>query len=199
MPRGNYTIQRGCEECGKIFTPPTLVSKYCCPACSKRAYKKRQIAKEKEAIRQALIRRIPSCKGYLTVKEAMLIYGISKDVLYRMIRQGLIPSYNFGQRQIRLSRQYMDKHFKTKAGSRKRKKEALSFEPKDCYTIGEIAKKFHINDSSVFKHIRRHSILHVKSATMFMPRNQKLINYISRYEESITKYQSDRQTQKVEL
>lgn len=51
MPRGNYTIQRSCEECGKIFTPPTLVSKYCCPACSKRAYKKRQIAKEKEAIR----------------------------------------------------------------------------------------------------------------------------------------------------
>ena len=73
MPRGNYTIQRSCEECGKIFTPPTLVSKYCCPACSKRAYKKRQIAKEKEAIRQALIRRIPSSKGYLTVKEAMLI------------------------------------------------------------------------------------------------------------------------------
>ena len=110
MPRGNYTIQRSCEECGKIFTPPTLVSKYCCPACSKRAYKKRQVAKEKEAIRQALIRRIPSNKGYLTVKEAMLIYGISKDVLYRMIRQGLIPSYNFGQRLIRLSRQYMDEH-----------------------------------------------------------------------------------------
>ena len=158
MPRGNYTIQRSCEECGKIFTPPTLMSKYCCPTCSKRAYKKRQIAKEKEAIRQALVRRIPSNKGYLTVKESVLIYGISKDVLYRMIRQGLIPSYNFGQRLTRLSRQYMDEHFKTKAGSRKRKKEALSFEPKDCYTIGEIAKKFHINDSSVFKHIRRHSI-----------------------------------------
>lgn len=28
MPRGNYTIQRSCEEYGKIFTPPTLVSKY---------------------------------------------------------------------------------------------------------------------------------------------------------------------------
>lgn len=156
MPRENYTIQRCCEECGKIFTPPTLMSKYCCPACSKRAYKKRQIAKEKEAIRQALIRRIPSSKGFLTVKEAMLIYGISKDVLYRMIRQGSIPSYNFGQRLTRLSRQYMDEHFKAKNRSKKRKKETLSFEPKDCYTIGEIAKKFHINDSSVFKHIRRH-------------------------------------------
>ena len=71
MPRGNYNIQRVCEECGKIFTPPTLTSKYCCSACSKRAYKKRQIAKEKEAIRQALARRIPSTKGYLTVKEAV--------------------------------------------------------------------------------------------------------------------------------
>ena len=83
----------------------------------------------------------------------MLIYGISKDVLYRMIWQGLIPSYNFGQRLTRLSRQYMDEHFKTKAGSRKRKKEALSFEPRDCYTIGEITKKFHINGSSVFRDI----------------------------------------------
>ena len=156
MPRGNYKIQRVCEECGKIFTPPTLMSKYCSPACSKRAYKKRQIAKEKEAIRQALIRRIPSSKGFLTVKEAMLIYGISKDVLYRMIRQGSIPSYNFGQRLTSLSRQYMDEHFKAKNRSKKRKKETLSFEPKDCYTIGEIAKKFHINDSSVFKHCGRH-------------------------------------------
>lgn len=40
----------------------------------------------------------------------------------------------------------------------KEEKGNIILEPKDCYTIGEIAKKFHINDSSVFKHIRRHSI-----------------------------------------
>ena len=140
MPRGNYNIQRVCEECGKIFTPPT------------------QIAKEKEAIRQALAKRIPSTKGYLTVKEAVLIYGISKDVLYRMIRQGVIPSHNSGQRQTRLSRQYMDEHFKKKPMRRNSKKETLSFEPKNCYTIGEIAKKFHINEGTVLTHIRRNSI-----------------------------------------
>lgn len=55
MPRGNYIIQRSCEECGKIFTPPTLVSKYCCPACSKRAYKKRQIAYLQPIITQYFI------------------------------------------------------------------------------------------------------------------------------------------------
>ena len=142
----------------KSSLPPTITSKYCCSACSKRAYKKRQIAKEKEAIRQALARRIPSTKGYLTVKEAVLIYGISKDVLYRMIRQGVIPSHNSGQRQTRLSRQYMDEHFKKKPMRRNSKKETLSFEPKNCYTIGQIAKKFHINEGTVLTHIRRNSI-----------------------------------------
>ena len=33
-----------------------------------------------------------------------------------------------------------------------------SLEPKDCYTIGEIAKKFHLDDSTVYQHIRRYSI-----------------------------------------
>lgn len=186
MPRGNYTIQRSCEECGKIFTPPTLVSKYCCPACSKRAYKKRQVAKEKEAIRQALIRRIPSNKGYLTVKEAMLIYGISKDVLYRMIRQGLIPSYNFGQRLIRLSRQYMDKHFKTKAGSRKRKKRHYPLNPK-IVTPSERLQRSSISMTAVY--LSTYAVilfLHAKSVTMFMFPNLKLIDYTSRYEESVT-------------
>ena len=159
MGRGNYNIQRQCEECGKIFSPPTFKSKYCCHACSNRAYIKRQKAKEAEAKRLALARRIPSTKGYLTVPEAVILYAISRDTLYRQIRKGTIPCWNAGKRQIRLSRQYMDTHYKSQTKKIKKKKETpLSFEPKDCYTIGEIAKKFHINDSTVFLHIRKHSI-----------------------------------------
>lgn len=118
----------------------------------------------------------------------MLIYGISKDVLYSMIRKGLIPSYNFGQRLTRLSRQYMDEHFKIKAVGRKKKNETLLFEPKACYTIGEIAKKSTLTKVAFLSIYAVTQSLHVKSATMFMPRNQKMINYISRYEESITQY-----------
>lgn len=33
-----------------------------------------------------------------------------------------------------------------------------SLEQQDCYTIGEIAKKFGISDSTVYKHIRKYSI-----------------------------------------
>jgi len=31
-------------------------------------------------------------------------------------------------------------------------------EPEDCYTIGEIAKKYKVNDSTVYLHIRKYSI-----------------------------------------
>ena len=179
MPRGNYTIQRSCEECGKIFTPPTLVSKYCCPACSKRAYKKRQVTKEKEAIRQALIRRIPSNKGYLTVKEAMLIYGISKDVLYRMIRQGLIPSYNFGQRiWMNTSKQ--------RQGVEREKRKHCPLNPKTVI-LSERLPRNSISMTAVY--LSTYAVilfLYAKSVTMFMFPNLKLINYTSRYEESIT-------------
>ena len=45
----------------------------------------------------------------------MLIYGIARRSLSYDPATGSIPSYNFGQRQIRLSRrQYVDEHFKTK-------------------------------------------------------------------------------------
>lgn len=33
-----------------------------------------------------------------------------------------------------------------------------SLEPEDCYNIGEIAKKFHINEGTVYSHIRKYSI-----------------------------------------
>ncbi len=90
----------------------------------------------------------------------------------------------------------MDEHFKIKVVGRKKKKEVLSFEPKGCYTI---AKKFHINESSVFKHIRRHSIPTRQIGNyVYVPKSEidKLYKSLWR---SITQYQSDRQTQKVEL
>lgn len=31
-------------------------------------------------------------------------------------------------------------------------------EPEDCYTIGEVAKKFRMDDSTVYLHVRKYSI-----------------------------------------
>ena len=42
----------------------------------------------------------------------------------------------------------------------KQVKKLYSLEPKDCYTIGEISKKYKVNDSTVYAHIRKYSIPH---------------------------------------
>ena len=37
-------------------------------------------------------------------------------------------------------------------------KKLYSLEPEGCYTIGEVCEKYHINDSSVWAHVRKYSI-----------------------------------------
>ena len=53
-------------------------------------------------------------------------------------------------------------------------------EPEDCYTIGEISKKFHLDDSTVYAHIRKYSI----------PTRQ-IGNYVYAHKESIDKLYKD--------
>ena len=50
MPRGNYIIQRSCEECGKIFIPSTLMSKYYCLAYSQESIQERTNHKRKRSV-----------------------------------------------------------------------------------------------------------------------------------------------------
>ena len=40
----------------------------------------------------------------------------------------------------------------------KQEPKLYSLEPKDCYTIGEIARKYHVDESTVASHIRKSSI-----------------------------------------
>ena len=53
-------------------------------------------------------------------------------------------------------------------------------EPEDCYTIGEISKKFHLDDSTVYAHIRKYSI----------PTRQ-IGNYVYAHKASIDKLYKD--------
>lgn len=48
MLRGNHTIQRSCKECGKIFIPPILVSKYYCPALFPGEHTRKDKSQKKE-------------------------------------------------------------------------------------------------------------------------------------------------------
>jgi excisionase family DNA binding protein len=51
-------------------------------------------------------------RPYISIPEAtLLLFGISKDALHRLIKCGKIPAHNLGQRLTRISRIHLESLF----------------------------------------------------------------------------------------
>lgn len=154
-------IQKQCEVCGQSFFPKTVDSVYCSKKCGAAAYRKKKVQKKKEEEQQAVIDKISADRLYISVPEAIALFGVAKSTLYRLVRQKRIPAINLGARLVRIDRAAIEEMFPIRQTPLKKEKpttKLYSLEPQDCYTIGEIAKKFGISDSTVYKHIRKYSI-----------------------------------------
>ena len=144
MPNLGLEIKRRCGICGKVFIIKTLDVAY--------ARKKRAEAREKKL---ALIAKsVPKVREYISIREAVAIYGVERDTLYLMVRRAQIPSINIGTRLTRINRKDLEKMFVKRPIAKHIKETPLpkkySLEPEDCYTIREVCEKYHINDSSVW-------------------------------------------------
>lgn len=163
MPSAKFQIERKCEICGKIFIAKTLTSKYCSKACFQTAYKQRKKEEQLEALKREKAARVPKNQPYLSIADASALFDIGRDTLYRLIRNKEVRYYNLGQRMTRICKADLQERFSLRPYNEKEKlksKEVKTyrFEPEDCYTIGEISKKFGINESTVYLHIRKYSI-----------------------------------------
>lgn len=162
MPTIGFEIKRKCKVCGKVFVAKTLDSHYCSPKCSKVAWKRKKDAKDKNARLEAIAQQIPDIREYISVKEAVAMFGVERNTLYRLIKSGRIPAVNIGTRLIRIKRSDMENCFLTRPESIAEKEKLIpklySMEPEDCYTITQVCEKYHINDSSVWAHVRKYSI-----------------------------------------
>lgn len=161
MPSAKYEIRRKCEECGAVFIAKTLESHYCSKACTQKAYNKRKAENKKREQMDAILSTVPNGRDYISVAEAEAMFGISGKTIRRMIKSGKVSAINLGERLTRVSksallsmvplREFPIDHSKSLP-------KFYSLEPEDCYTIGQISKKFGINDSTVYAHIRKYSI-----------------------------------------
>ena len=162
MAQAKYEIRRKCPICGAVFQIRTIDSVYCSKQCSDVAYKRKKDREAKEAKYEELAKEIPDIREYLSVQEAVAVYCVERDTLYREIRKGKIPSVNLGTKQLRLNRADLELRYPRRKKVRKAAKKPIpktyNMEPENCYTIGEISKKFRIHDSSVWAHIRKFSI-----------------------------------------
>lgn len=88
--------------------------------------------------------------------------GVAKRTLYRLIREGKIPSVNLGTCLLETDRKIIAEMFAIfhtlPESENKLKKKLYRLKKEDCYFISEIAERFQISEGSVDSHIRKYSI-----------------------------------------
>ena len=155
-------IRKKCKVCGKVFLAKTLESQFCSKRCGD-VYRKRLkgTSKREERLSQIILQ-IPEARKFISVKEAVAIFGVERDTIYRLIRKGKIPAINLGTRLIRIKKDDLEKLLSTRKEIKEETTKPLpklyNLAPENCYTIGEICEKYHINDSTVWAHVRKYSI-----------------------------------------
>ena len=161
MGKAKFQIERRCEVCGNPFFTKTLESRYCSEKCGQVAYTRRKREAKKLKKLQELTEQIDDDRDYITVPEAVAMYSVSRTSLYQYIHDGRIPSINLGVRLIRVSRKELEKYFPKRNFDKKPARvlpKLYNLEPENCYTIGEISKKYNMDESTVYLHIRKYGI-----------------------------------------
>jgi excisionase family DNA binding protein len=161
-------LPKVCEHCGKAFEAKTVNTRFCGDACNNASIRlRKKQALEDERKKQILqesktaIAEIQT-RPYISITEAVVLFGISKDTIRRLIKTGKIPAVNLGQRLTRISRTHIETMFTAVALPEQKPQEQqavkLQYEPSECYTIGEVSEKFGVSLSTVDKIICRNSI-----------------------------------------
>ena len=162
MPASKYKIERKCKVCGKPFFAKTVTSWYCSKNCTCAAYRIKKREEKKEQQRKEQAAKIPESRPYISVPEAVALFGVSRDSLYRLIRKGTIPAINIGERLTRISRTHLESMFPLVDASpvqaEQPKQANYKFDESDCYTVGQITDIYGVCESTVYKAIRKMSI-----------------------------------------
>ena len=154
-------IKRKCAICGNTFLAKFLDSRYCSEKCGRIACYRRKVENKRLERLNEIEQKIPDSRDFISIPEAEALFGVSKTTLYRLIRKGEIQSINIGQRLTRVKKSELLERFPLREDP-VNKQYALpklyNMEPENCYTIGEICKKYKINDSSVWAQVRKYGI-----------------------------------------
>lgn len=161
MPASKYKIQRKCKVCGTLFYAKTVSSWYCSRNCTCAAYRIKKRDEKNEQKRKEKVSKIPDDRPYISVAEAVALFGVSRNSLYRLINNGTIPAINMGQRLTRISRAHLEASFPLIEEQPKElpvSPASFKFDESDCYTIGQITDIYGVSESTVYKAIRKQSI-----------------------------------------
>ncbi|MDR1198160.1 MAG: helix-turn-helix domain-containing protein [Prevotellaceae bacterium] len=161
MGYSKLKIPKICAHCSKPFEAKTVITRFCSRECGQKAGNAKKKNTRREVKQQELIARIPSNRPYISIAEAVLLFGISRDTIYRLVRMGKIPAINLGERLTRISRAHIETMFAPLTvvpATPEKQSGKMDYSQAECYAIGEITEKFGISPSTVSNAIRRNSI-----------------------------------------
>lgn len=183
MAQAKYEIRRKCPICGAVFQIRTIDAVYCSKQCSDVAYKRKKDREAKEARYEQLAKEIPDIREYLSVQDAVAVYCVERDTLYREIRKGKIQSVNLGTKQLRLNRADLEQRYPRRKKVRKAAQKPIQKHTTWNQRIAIPSERF---QRSIGFTIRLYGLTSVSSpslpdrlGTMFMLPDQKLINFIN--------------------
>ena len=114
----NIQIPKTCQNCGKVFTAKTIVTKFCSHRCASQNYKKRKREEKIQEVAPIVVQQVQfnqeqlKDKEFLSIKEACFLIGASRMTLYRQIKQGTIQVAKLGRRTI-IKRSEIEKLFES--------------------------------------------------------------------------------------
>ena len=161
-------LPKVCEHCGKAFEAKTFNTRFCSTACNSASIRQRKKQALEEERKQQILQENTATiaeiqtRPYISIAEAVVLFGISKNTIHRLIKAGKIPAVNLGERLTRISRTHIEAMFTAVAIPEEKPQEQqavkLQYEPGECYTIGEVSTKYGVSPSTVENAIRRNSI-----------------------------------------
>lgn len=173
-------IPRVCEQCSKPFEAKTVMTRFCSLSCNNKALKeKKKLEKElveKDTLLQKYKNKIAEVqtREFISVAEATVMFGLSKDTVHRYIKRGIITGTNLGSRLTRVKRSDLENLFSAVEMPEKQEIiiEKPNFEVGNCYTISEISSKFHADPGTITNLIKRNKIPTKKVGSfVYVPKN----------------------------
>ena len=159
-------IPKICEQCGKPFEAKTVVTRFCSPICVNKSGKEKKRESKDVERKQSILEQSTNqiaqiqTRPYISITDATVLFGISKDTIRRLIKAGKIPAVNLGQRLTRVSRLHIEAMFTEVVLPEEPKEQPvkLKYNESECYKITEVSEKFGVSPSTVNKTIRRNGI-----------------------------------------
>ncbi|MEG2103120.1 MAG: helix-turn-helix domain-containing protein [Flavobacterium sp.] len=173
-------IPRVCEQCSKPFEAKTVMTRFCSISCNNKAIKERKKLEKEKIEKETLLQKYKNkivevqCREFISVAEAVTMFGLSKDTVHRYIKRGIIKGVNVGERLTRVKRSDLEELFSSVVIPDKstEKPEKPNFEVGNCYTISEVSAKFRADPATVYNVIKRNKIPTKKVGSfVYVPKN----------------------------